>query len=774
MDALPGALAALAASDQFVTWFAYPSEKPGKMDKIPCLWHSGAPIDAHNPANWTNAGSALATHKLADRGYGSGIGFVFTANDPFFFLDIDGALQPDGQWSPLAQELCARFAGCAVEVSHSGRGLHVFGRTGAYPHGTRNTPLHLELYTSGRFVALTGTHASGDSAFDATAAFCATAAQFFPPTAPRLTAGEWTTEPVPEWSGPDDDNELIRRALSAAAKSVAGAFGGKLTFADLWTGNVPDDSRSEGDMSLANNLAFWTGRNCARMERLMRASGSYREKWETSRPEGTYLTKTILAACAFNVANGGKVASEPARPVAAVSAEGGPEFLMADEQLTYFAGCTYILDHLKIYHLGRNKLMEREAFNVRYGGKVFVMDSRGEKTTDNPYTALTQSRVNRPAMVDDMCFRPSLAPGEIITQGDWTAINTYVPYHCVSTPGDASPFLNHLAKMLPDPGDLEVLLQYLAHLAQRPGVKVQWWPVIQGSKGNGKTLITRCLAYINGEAYTHFPNAAALARDGMKFNAWVLRKTFFAIEEVALAGKRDFLEELKPIVTNERVPVEPKGVDAMTGDNAGNGLITTNHRDGVPIDDDERRYAIFFCAQQRKAHLFRDGMMGDYFPNLYAWLDAGGYAYVAHYLKTYPLWAQFPTRAPETTSTRDAIQQSLGRAEQLVMDAIEEERQGFAGGWVSSTFLDRLLDAKRVNVPLNKRREMMQQLGYDWHPSLRDGRVVAPIAPDNGKPKLYLREGHIAFNITAPADVGNAYAKAQVSDPSAAAGRAFK
>ncbi|NBW08569.1 MAG: hypothetical protein EBR82_11140, partial [Caulobacteraceae bacterium] len=125
METLPGALAALAASAQFVTWYAYPSAtRPGKTDKVPTLWHSGAPCNAHDAANWTDAATAIATQHLADRGYGSGVGFVFTDADPFFCADVDGA--HDGSaWSPLALELVARFPGAAVEVSHSGRGLHI-------------------------------------------------------------------------------------------------------------------------------------------------------------------------------------------------------------------------------------------------------------------------------------------------------------------------------------------------------------------------------------------------------------------------------------------------------------------------------------------------------------------------------------------------------------------------------------------------------------------------------------------------------------------------
>jgi primase-polymerase (primpol)-like protein len=169
LSALPPGLASLAAWPQFVCWFASPiKEKIGKFNKFPCRWDSGAIIDAQDPKNWTNAASAIAAWPKWDKGHGGGIGFVFTKDDPYFFIDIDGAWHDDIQaWSPIAHELCRVFSGCYVEVSRSGKGLHIVGSYQGEipPHSNRNIPLGLEFYTSGRFVALTGIHPQGYAGF---------------------------------------------------------------------------------------------------------------------------------------------------------------------------------------------------------------------------------------------------------------------------------------------------------------------------------------------------------------------------------------------------------------------------------------------------------------------------------------------------------------------------------------------------------------------------------------------------------------------------------
>ena len=455
---------------------------------------------------------------------------------------------------------------------------------------------------------------------------------YFPPTA-ATTDAEWTTEPAAEWRGPADDDELVRKMLASASRNAAAAFGGG-GLAALWAGDVADGGRSEADQALANHLAFWTGRNCERMERLMRASGLVREKWD-SPLHRDYLERTILKACGWTqqvlVAAADTPPPPPAEVVAAMALiepdrmrTPGQEFMWPVQQLEHFDGCTFLTDQGLIFSRSRNALYSKTSFDVVYGGHMFIIDPEGGKKTDSAWDAFCKNRVTKCPQASTLCFRPELAPGAVVTEGSRTYANSYVPYVCPVAEGDPEPFLRLIAKMLPIETDRAILLAYLAAMAQYPGVKFQWWPVLQGVQGNGKTLILDAMTYIFGEQYTHLPNAHAMARDGMKFNSWIDRKLFIGVEEISLANKRDFLDEFKIIVTNRRIPMEGKGRDQTNGDNRANGILCTNHRDGVPVGADDRRYSILYTAQQCEADLIRDGMVGDYFPNLYNWLRGEG------------------------------------------------------------------------------------------------------------------------------------------------------
>lgn len=806
MNILPPALAALAAYRQFVTYRLVPSAKPGKMDKLPCDARTGQVANAHNSAAWGTFDEAAAT-VAAGRAYG--VGFVFTANDPFYFLDIDGALLPNGTWSTVAQDLCATLGGAAVEVSQSGTGLHIFGSGTVPQHGCKNIPLGLELYTELRFAALTGQHAVGDVRTDCSAAMAALVPAYFPLGAAAAKGpDEWTTEPVPEWDGPTDDEDLIRRALASGDRNAAVAFGGEgVTFRDLWEGNVdalakrwPDSTKgpydaSSADAALAAHLSFWTGKNAERIRDLMYRSALVRDKWEAR--GDYYLPRTILRACGVS----GEVAKGASKPLPpppspevaqavgiALRTEQASEYMGIDGQLGHFAGCVYVRSDDKVY-TPDGDLLNASRFDATYGGYQFVMDPQGQKQSTSAWEAFTRNRVYRAPFCHALCFRPEQPSGMLLQEEGRTLLNTYVPIQTAANVGDCSPFLNFMGKLLPVERDRRILLTYMASLVQNPGYKFQWWPVIQGTKGNGKSLLLRVLSHAVGHRYTHLANVAKMARTGANFNGWVQGNLFVGLEEVFVANRRDFLEEFKPYVTNDRLPYEKKGIDETTGDNRCNGIALTNHRDGVPIDDDERRYAIFYTAQQKADHLERDGMHGAYFPDLYDWLKGRkayahlgpnyGYAVVNDFLRTYEVEAEFDpaglcTRAPETSSTAEALVASRGKAEQEIVEAIESGRPGFAGGWVSSKAVDDLLDRIRANVPRSKRREMLLTLGYDYHPHLHDGRTNVVVQPDNAKPRLYARRGHIICNIVKPADIAARYQLDQAPGGAASdAGKAF-
>jgi len=259
----------------------------------------------------------------------------------------------------------------------------------------------------------------------------------------------------------------------------------------------------------------------------------------------------------------------------------GYQFLPPDRQIEHFRGCVYVQDEHCIF-TPTGAFLKPEQFKATYGGYVFQLDDSREKTTTNAWTAFTESQLIRFPKAATTIFRPEYGTGEVIREEGLSLVNTYVPIETRRIAGDPSKFLGLLEKLLPDPRDREILLSYVAAVVQYPGVKFQWWPVLQGVEGNGKTAIVSAVTHAVGSRYTHCPNVHEIAKSGNKFNGWVKNRLFLGMEEVYVSNRREFLEEFKTTVTNKRLPIEHKGVDQIMGDNRANGLMCTNHKDGVP------------------------------------------------------------------------------------------------------------------------------------------------------------------------------------------------
>lgn len=790
MQSLVEALVAFAEYKQFILWTVV--ERHNKKIKLPINPLTLKHCDPHDPTVWVDATTAVTAANLYGDEYG--VGFVFTENDPFFFLDIDHCAI-DGQWSPLANTLMTLLPGAAVEVSTSGEGLHIFGRGVCPEHRCKNIPLGIELYTEERFVALTG-NAVGDANTDCTATLTTLVNQYFPPRT-LLSDATWTNQPSPEWKGPTDDNELINKALNS--KSAAAAFGSRATFSDLWNRNVEALSaayqadandagsydESSADAALAQHLAFWTGKDCERIKRIMFQSALVRDKWQREQ----YMHDTIVNACSMqkDVYASGPV-ERPREAVTPTYANDQPiilagfQFLDVTNQLNHFKGCIYVQDLHRIFDSRTGSLLKPDQFNATYGGYVFQLeDNTSGKTTRKAWEAFVESQAVRYPKAQSICFRPELGVGALVEDEGRVLVNTYVPVDTPCEPGDVTPFLTHLAKLLPVERDRTILLSYLAACIQHKGVKFQWCPLIQGVEGNGKTLFSRVVAHAIGKRYTHFPKADDIDN---KFNGWMLNKLFIALEDIYVPShKAEVIEALKPMITNPDLEIQMKGVDQVTMRVCANFLINSNHMDALKKSRNDRRFAPFFTAQQDADDLARDGMDGEYFPNLYAWLRSCGYSHIHHYLSTYAIPdelnpATHCQRAPDTSSTASAIAASAGGIEQEILEAVDEGRQGFAGGWISSMALDRLLQDQRMTrmLPHNKRKKVLEDLGYVYHPSLKDGRSTTISSIDNGKPRLFILKDHIHCNLRSMSEIMRTYTDAQMTGGGVSqtkAGRAF-
>jgi hypothetical protein len=265
-DGIP---AELQERRQWVCW--RPARRDGKWTKVPVNPNTTRNAKANVPSTWGTFALALSRYQKQPDQY-AGIGFEFSADDPYCGVDLDDAVDPDtGRPLPWAQAIIDRLDTYA-ELSPTGTGVKLYLR-GAKPGQRAKEPYQtgaVEIYDRGHFFAMTGHRLPGTPATvnERQAELEAVYAEVFPEKEPPGKAGRQATG-----GGVPDDEALIRKAMKARN-------GAK--FRALWEGDTSghgnDDSRA--DLALCVMLAFWTGKDKARMDRLFRQSGLMRDKWD--------------------------------------------------------------------------------------------------------------------------------------------------------------------------------------------------------------------------------------------------------------------------------------------------------------------------------------------------------------------------------------------------------------------------------------------------------------------------------------------------------------
>lgn len=274
--------AELTVLPQWVLW-RYEVRK-GKRTKIP-YQIDGAPASSTKPATWTSYECAVAVLGIPAKRPYDGIGFVFSADDPYCGIDLDHFLDRGGEYELRAIDIIDALNSYA-EYSPSKTGAHVIVRT-QLPAGFVRQPGRVECYDSGRYFTVTGDQIAGTPDTIADWDGEALVDVLFPGGQERRV----TLTPIrlaPPAPIVMDDKQLLDTAIRARNGSK---------FLELWNGGIAAyGSHSEADAALCAHLAWWTNGDAGRVDALFRQSGLMRDKWE-QRPD--YRAKTVERACAL-------------------------------------------------------------------------------------------------------------------------------------------------------------------------------------------------------------------------------------------------------------------------------------------------------------------------------------------------------------------------------------------------------------------------------------------------------------------------------------------
>lgn len=245
-------------------WVNWRTEVRGdRPTKVPVDPKTGHNASCNDPGTWGTFRDALA--RLNDDTV-DGIGLQLRA--PYVGIDLDECRNPEsGEIESWAQGIIDRL-NTYSEISPSGTGVHIVAKGTLPPRGRRKG--HVEMYSSGRFLTMTGLHLDGTPTTieERQAQLTELHDQIFGRAAPQSPKSSGAAPSANSLA----DDELIDRASHAENCNK---------FARLWKGDYSGyDSQSEADLALCMLLAFWTGRDARRIDSLFRQSGLFRPKWD--------------------------------------------------------------------------------------------------------------------------------------------------------------------------------------------------------------------------------------------------------------------------------------------------------------------------------------------------------------------------------------------------------------------------------------------------------------------------------------------------------------
>ena len=426
------------------------------------------------------------------------------------------------------------------------------------------------------------------------------------------------------------------------------------------------------------------------------------------------------------------------------------ETLNTDQKKVWFKNCYFVEREGRIFS-PTGRFMNETQFCGRYGGKDFVTRRVGQKLTDNAWKAALRSTDWVIPKVDHCRFLPDL-PTFTIIEDDMgrKGLNTYIPARIRHQAGNVDRWLNFLTRIFNTSDDIKIFQDYVAHCIKFPGYKIPWSVLLQSAKGIGKQMIGDVIKFCIGESYTYQPDAEELVSGVSQFNGWMRNKLMILVDEVRVGDRNDLMNGLKTIITDRRIAVESKGVDQEMEDNVANWIFFSNFKDAFPIDENERRYCIFYSSLQSATAIEAAGLDKKFFDDMYHWLEMeNGYEQLADFYLNYQIEkGSLPHRAPHTSSYDEVIRIGRSPLRVLLDDKVEGKERGFRGGYISFTaFSKAIADSSSIRTkPLEHTiKSIIENKGYEelgytkspvagedlTHPSLIYGLKVLGLTVDD-------------------------------------------
>lgn len=157
--------------------------------------------------------------------------------------------------------------------------------------------------------------------------------------------------------------------------------------------------------------------------------------------------------------------------------------------------------------------------------------------------------------------------------------------------GEMKAFLSHILVHYCENNEIyfNFLMDWFAHLIQKPLVKMSSCIVLQGEEGCGKGSLIQLISKIIGKRYFYHPSGDLLSSD---FNGNLINKALIFLDECFSGYDKKVSGSLKKLLTEKTFEMNEKYMPKIVFENHFNVVMATNEEWCVPAGNSSRRFFI--------------------------------------------------------------------------------------------------------------------------------------------------------------------------------------
>lgn len=229
--------------------------------------------------------------------------------------------------------------------------------------------------------------------------------------------------------------------------------------------------------------------------------------------------------------------------------------------------------------------------------------------------------------------------------------------------GDVSLFLKLIDSLTNDQAECsEYLLNYLAHMIQKPWEKPEVAVVMRGRQGVGKGSLMKALGMMIAN-YIHLSSTSSLVG---QFSGHLMDSFLVFADESVWGGDRQAEGRLKALISEPVISINAKGKDEIQVRSYHRLFVASNEDWAVPVNEGDRRYFVLDCSDRYKGST----EPGGFFYQFNQWLEKGGAEALFHFLLNRDI-GNFHVRTFPKTAARVELQlKTLSPSYQFIYEVL--------------------------------------------------------------------------------------------------------